>query len=52
LKKIELRGETSLRVYRQIRAHVPFVAGDRPLGPQIYNLSESFKKAAQQRELQ
>jgi len=52
LKKIELQGDESLRVYRQVRNHVPFVAADRVLGPQIAALAESLKKSAQLRELE
>jgi histidine ammonia-lyase len=46
LRGISLQGASSLRLYRLVRSHVPFVTRDTKLGSHIAALTASLGEAA------
>ncbi len=49
LRGVKLSGETSRRAYQMIRAAVPFVERDQPLGDRIQTLRETYMRFSRDR---
>jgi histidine ammonia-lyase len=48
LRHIQLQGADSIRMYKMIRAQVPLVSKDQPLGDEIARIAENLKQMARE----